>query len=176
MSRDVRVAVFRPDDERLADAVVLLENLGEAAGGPEVSSRPTCAARGRILIVDDGPVNLTLARQVLERQGLDVETATSGREALSRREETAFDLVLMDIFMPDMDGMEPSRYWRDREAHGPDRQRSVLVALTANASEEDCRRFRQAGMDDYLAKPYRPQALIDLVWRWLPGGSAPGAA
>ena len=162
--------------ERLADAVILLENLGEGSGTPEVSPRLPSAERGRVLIVDDGPVNLTLARQVLERQGLDVETATSGREALSRREETAFDLVLMDIFMPDMDGMETSRYWRDREAHGPDRQRSVLVALTANASEEDCRRFRQAGMDDYLAKPYRPQALIDLVWRWLPGGSAPGAA
>ncbi|MDZ7853695.1 MAG: response regulator [Halomonas sp.] len=162
--------------ERLADAVVLLENLGDAADTLEASAPPLAAGRGRVLIVDDGPVNLTLARQVLERQGLDVETATSGEEALSRLEGGHFDLVLMDIFMPGMDGVETSRLWRDREvdmAHG---QRSILVALTANAGDEDRYRFHQAGMDDYLAKPYRPQALADLVRRWLPAFLEPGPA
>ncbi|WP_280549410.1 response regulator [Halomonas sp. 11-S5] len=162
--------------ERLADAVVLLENLGEDTGASAASPQALPYGKGRVLIVDDGPVNLTLARQVLERQGLDVETATSGEEALSRLEGAPFDLVLMDIFMPGMDGVETSRHWRDREAEGPARQRSILVALTANASDEDRRRFRQAGMDDFLAKPYRPQALVDLVWRWLNGVSAPGPA
>lgn len=162
--------------ERLADAVVLLENLGEPAGTSAASANPFLCSKGRVLIVDDGPVNLTLARQVLERQGLDVETATSGEEALSRMEGAPFDLVLMDIFMPGMDGVETSRYWRDREAEGAARQRSILVALTANASDEDRRRFRQAGMDDFLAKPYRPQVLVDLVRRWLPGAMAPGHA
>ncbi len=168
--------------ERLADAVVLLENLGESTGTsaasprPLSSLRPPSSGKGRVLIVDDGPVNLTLARQVLERQGLDVETATSGEEALSRLNGAAFDLVLMDIFMPGMDGVETSRLWRDREADGAARSRSILVALTANASDEDRRRFRHAGMDDYLAKPYRPQALVDLVQRWLPVSPAPGPA
>jgi CheY-like chemotaxis protein len=120
-----------------------------------------------VLIVDDGPVNLTLARQVLERQGLEVTTATSGEQALVRLEEHAFDLVLMDIFMPGMDGEETSRRWREREAGLASRRRSVLVALTANASEEDRRRFHEAGMDDFLAKPYRPQALVDMVRQWL---------
>ncbi|MDR9439643.1 MAG: response regulator [Halomonas sp.] len=158
--------------ERLADAVVLLENLDESTGTTVPAPRPLSSGKGRVLIVDDGPVNLTLASQVLARQGLDVETATSGEEALSRLEGAPFDLVLMDIFMPGMDGVETSRHWRDREADGADgaaRPRSILVALTANASDEDRRRFRQAGMDDYLAKPYRPQALVDMVRRWLPG-------
>ncbi|MDI5921568.1 response regulator [Halomonas sp. LR5S13] len=162
--------------ERLADAVVLLENLGESTGTSAAPPQPLSSGKGRVLIVDDGPVNLTLARQVLERQGLDVETATSGEEALSRLDGVPFDLVLMDIFMPGMDGVETSRHWRDREADGPARQRSILVALTANASDEDRRRFRQAGMDDYLAKPYRPQALVDLVRRWLPASPALGPA
>ncbi len=162
--------------ERLADAVVLLDNLGESSDAVVGGARPHAGAKGRVLIVDDGPVNLTLARQVLERQGFDVETATSGEEALSRLESAAFDLVLMDIFMPGMDGMETSRHWRAREAEDSAPRRSILVALTANASEVDRRRFQQAGMDDYLAKPYRPQALVDLVRRWLNGISAPGSA
>ncbi|QFU02606.1 CAI-1 autoinducer sensor kinase/phosphatase CqsS [Halomonas sp. THAF5a] len=150
--------------ERLADAMLLLENLDEPAEAPAL---PGAAASGRVLIVDDGPVNLTLARQVLERQGLEVATATSGEEALARLEEAAFDLVLMDIFMPGMDGVEASRRWREREGGLAARRRSVLVALTANASDEDRHRFREAGMDDFLAKPYRPQALVDMVRQWL---------
>ena len=153
--------------ERLADAMLLLENLDEPADTPATSASPGAAASGRVLIVDDGPVNLTLARQVLERQGLEVATATSGEQALTRLEEAAFDLVLMDIFMPGMDGVEASRRWREREAGMAARRRSVLVALTANASGEDRRRFLEAGMDDFLAKPYRPQALVDMVRQWL---------
>lgn len=153
--------------ERLADAMLLLENLGEPADTTALPSPPALSGQGRVLIVDDGPVNLTLARQVLERQGLEVATATSGEQALARLEEDAFDLVLMDIFMPGMDGVEASRRWRRREAEMASRRRSVLVALTANASDEDRRRFLEAGMDDFLAKPYRPQALVDMARQWL---------
>ncbi|MFG6157295.1 response regulator [Halomonas sp. 1390] len=153
--------------ERLADAMLLLENLGEPADTAALPSTPVLSGQGRVLIVDDGPVNLTLARQVLERQGLEVATATSGEQALARLEEDAFDLVLMDIFMPGMDGVEASRRWRRREAEMASHRRSVLVALTANASDEDRRRFREAGMDDFLAKPYRPQALVGMVRQWL---------
>ncbi|MFY0991042.1 response regulator [Halomonas sp. C05BenzN] len=152
--------------ERLADISVLLANLAGESPTP-LGGVPGSRAT-RVLIVDDGPVNLMLARQVLEGQGLSVETATSGAEALEWFGREAFDLVLMDIFMPGMDGVETSRRWRGQEAERGDGRRSVLVALTANASEADRRRFRQAGMDDYLAKPYRPQALVDRVRRWLP--------
>ncbi|MBE0489773.1 MAG: response regulator [Halomonas sp.] len=152
--------------ERLGDLAVLLEDIS----GEEPAAAEAAPARraNRVLIVDDGPVNLMLARQVLERQGLEVRTATSGAEALACLDQVPFDLVLMDIFMPGMDGMEASRRWRDVEAERYPDHRSVLVALTANASEEDRQRFAEAGLDDYLAKPYRPQELIELVRRWLP--------
>ncbi|MBB3231081.1 CheY-like chemotaxis protein [Halomonas stenophila] len=149
--------------ERLADTALLLENL---VGAPASDSEP---ARGRVLIVDDGPVNLMLAQQVLERQGLQVSTATSGADALTRLDKQAYDLVFMDIYMADMDGVETCRTWRAREADHADRPRNVVVALTANAGDADRRRFRAAGMDDYLAKPYRPQDLLEVVKRWLPG-------
>ncbi|WP_299310804.1 response regulator, partial [uncultured Halomonas sp.] len=139
------------------------------AGSATPAAEPTPVRRGkRRLIVDDGPVNLMLARQVLEREGYEVRTATSGAEALACLEQVPFDLVLMDIFMPGMDGVEASRRWRDVEIERYPGQRSVLVALTANASAEDRKRFVAAGLDGYLAKPYRPQQLIDLVNRWLP--------
>lgn len=88
-----------------------------------------------------------------------------------------YDLVFMDIFMPSPDGIETSRRWREREGSAGSDRRSVLVALTANASEIDREHFFAAGMDDYLAKPYRPQALIDMIHRWLPGaGTEPPRA
>ena len=152
--------------ERLGDLAVLLEDI--AGDEPPSDAAPPARRASRVLIVDDGPVNLMLARQVLERQGLEVETATSGAEALACLEQTCFDLVLLDIFMPGMDGMETSRRWRALEVERYPGRRSVLVALTANASPEDRRRFAEAGLDDYLAKPYRPQQLIEQVRRWLP--------
>lgn len=159
--------------DRLGDLEVLLEGIAGSEPPPAAAASAAAPAppvrRGRrLLIVDDGPVNLMLARQVLEREGYEVRTATSGAEALACLEQVPFDLVLMDIYMPGMDGVEASRRWRDVEMERYPGRRSVLVALTANASAEDRKRFAAAGLDDYLAKPYRPQQLIDLVSRWLP--------
>lgn len=150
--------------ERLVDLGELLKGL---TGGEETSTRPP-TRQGRVLIVDDGPVNLMLARQVLEREGLDVSAVASGSEALALQKQEHFDLVLMDIFMEGMDGMETSRRWREQERAGHGGNGSVLVALTANVSDDDRRRFSEAGLDDFLAKPYRPQALVERVIRWLP--------
>ncbi|SHK35634.1 response regulator [Halomonas caseinilytica] len=153
--------------EQLVDALALLETLDES---PSLEEGPSA----RVLIVDDGPVNLMLAQQVLERQGLQVVTAASGSEALQRLGEMPVDLIFMDIFMADMDGVETCRLWREREASMPERTRSVVVALTANVSEADRQRFAQVGMDDYLAKPYRPQDLLETVRHWLPGALKEG--
>ncbi|TDA95767.1 response regulator [Halomonas marinisediminis] len=150
--------------ERLVDLGELLKGL---TGGEEASTRPP-TRQGRVLIVDDGPVNLMLARQVLEREGLDVTAVTSGSEALALQKQEHFDLVLMDIFMEGMDGMETSRRWREQERAGHGGNGSVLVALTANVGDGDRRRFSEAGLDDFLAKPYRPQELVERVIRWLP--------
>nr|WP_267955358.1 response regulator [Halomonas ethanolica] len=122
----------------------------------------------RVLVVDDGPVNRMLASQLLEAQGLRVDSVASGPEALEQQQRLFYDLVLMDIFMPDMDGIEAARRWREQEALGPEAGRSILVALTANATDSDRQRFVEAGMDDYLAKPYGPRELIDMLRQWRP--------
>ncbi|WP_181872700.1 response regulator [Billgrantia montanilacus] len=157
--------------ERLADVALLVKSLAGDGIGQESSDGLLVSAPAlplRILIVDDGPVNRMLASQVLEGQGFEVNCVASGQEALEQRQGQPYDLVLMDIYMPDMDGIEATRRWRELEASDPEGSRSVLVALTANANEEDRRRFREAGMDDYLAKPYGPRALVDLLRYWRP--------
>lgn len=122
----------------------------------------------RVLVVDDGPVNLMLARQMLETQGLQVEGVSSGEQALERQHSTRFDLVFMDIFMPTLDGLDTTRRWREYE-----RKRSgtpsVLVALTANIDNAGRDACLAAGMDDLLAKPYQPETLLNMIVRWFPG-------
>ncbi|EPC01260.1 hypothetical protein L861_11845 [Litchfieldella anticariensis FP35 = DSM 16096] len=164
--------------ERLADFATLVANLSgpespdlgdlSLAGDDTGAAVSSVSGHARILIVDDGPVNTMLARRVLEARGLGVDTAESGEQALELAEREHYDLVFMDIFMPDLDGVEASRRWRRRETEQAVASPSVLVALTANASDADRERFFAAGMDDFLSKPYRPQALIDMVERWLP--------
>ncbi|MCD6007522.1 response regulator [Halomonas sp. IOP_31] len=159
--------------ERLAGLVSLLERVAEteADEAGQAGRADSTASGKRVLIVDDGPVNTALARRVLTDQGLLVDTARSGEEALDLAMEHSYALVFMDIYMPSLDGIETTRRWRQRESVRGGR--SVMVALTANTSATDRARFFAAGMDDYLAKPYRPQALIDVVQRWLPGMIAP---
>ncbi|WP_442489093.1 response regulator [Halomonas litopenaei] len=156
---------------RLSDIRLLLDNLEDGtdtAPVVEPSEASSDEAPPRVLIVDDGPVNLMLAREVLERRGVEVVTATRGEEALERLAAVAVDLVLMDIVLPDIDGVETCRRLRAMEAADSGRPRAVVIALTANASGQDQERFQQAGMDAWLAKPYRPQALLELLDHWLP--------
>ncbi|MGR2739644.1 response regulator [Billgrantia sp. Q4P2] len=157
--------------ERIADILLLISSLAGEQGEETLrDARLSSDQAGplRVLVVDDGPVNRMLASQVLERQGLRVDSVASGLEALERQRQHTYDLVLMDIFMPEMDGVEAARRWREQEVQPPDAGRSILVALTANATESDWRRFHDAGMDDYLAKPYGPRELIELLQRWRP--------
>ncbi|WP_052383896.1 response regulator [Litchfieldella xinjiangensis] len=170
--------------ERLADLATLVSNLAGSAADdaddlgtidPDQASAALLGAgigaeakQSRILIVDDGPVNTMLARRVLEAQGLTVDTAQSGKQALEMGAERHYDLVFMDIYMPDLDGVETSRCWRQRESHAENARPSVLIALTANAGDDDRERYFAAGMNDFLPKPYRPQALLDMVAHWLP--------
>ncbi|MDF2489826.1 MAG: putative sensor histidine kinase/response regulator hybrid [Pseudomonas sp.] len=120
--------------------------------------------RARVLLVEDNPVNQLVAKGMLAKLGCKVEVALQGAEALSLLEEQAFDLVLMDCNMPVMDGYEASRRirqdgrWRDLP----------IVALTANAMPEERERCRAAGMDDYLAKPFRREELLALLDHWAP--------
>lgn len=138
---------------------------GHDAEHPLATPPPaTAKGRARILLVEDNPVNQLVAKGMLVKLGCQVELATQGAEALARLEEQAFDLVLMDCNMPVMDGYEATRRIRER-GHWPG---LPVVALTANAMPEERDRCRAAGMDDYLAKPFRREDLLAVVDRWVP--------
>ena len=120
--------------------------------------------RARILLVEDNPVNQLVAKGMLAKLGCQVQLATQGAEALAWLEQEDFDLVLMDCNMPVMDGYEASRRIR-QSGRWPD---LPMVALTANAMPEERERCRAAGMNDYLAKPFRREELLALVEHWVP--------
>ncbi|XKG79794.1 response regulator [Vreelandella aquamarina] len=160
--------------ERLADIRSLLANFAqqhapEANTPDRPTDRPTASEHQPcVLVVDDGPVNLMLARQMLESQGLRVEGVSSGEQALERQQSTFYDLVFMDIFMPTLDGFETTRRWRKFEQSNQNQQRSVLIALTANVDNADRATCEAAGLDDLLAKPYQPDTLNSMINKWLP--------
>jgi CheY-like chemotaxis protein len=132
-------------------------------------SLPTAPAR--VLLVDDNPINLLVAREMLSSLGVAVETAVDGAEALARLEREPFLLVFMDVQMPVLDGLEATRRLRARE-QTRGLPRTVVVALTANAMAGDRERCLACGMDDYLAKPVNREHLADALLRWLPGSVA----
>lgn len=116
--------------------------------------------RLNVLVVDDNPVNCRLAAIMLERAGHAVTVAGGGAEALARLEEAAFDIVLMDVQMPEMDGMETTRRIRALEAP---RAGVPIVAVTANALPKDEQRCAEAGMDGYVTKPIDGASLVATV-------------
>ena len=121
---------------------------------------------GTVLVVEDNPVNRVIAEEMLESMGLDIIEAQDGAEALDVLARCSVDLVLMDCQMPVMDGYTATRHIREREL----RQRSPrtpIVALTANAYEEDAAHALEAGMDAHLTKPYTRDQLRSIVSTWL---------
>ena len=126
-----------------------------------------------VLIVEDNPVNQEVALGMLARIGVRAEVADNGREGLERIEADRFDAVLMDCQMPVMDGYAATRALREREAAAGDGSHLPVIALTANAMQGDAERCLAAGMDDYLAKPFDPVRLEEVLLRWLTGPEAP---
>ncbi|CRI58331.1 response regulator [Pseudomonas sp. CCOS 191] len=120
--------------------------------------------RARILLVEDNPVNQLVAKGMLGKLGCQVQVAAHGQEALDYLERDSFDLVLMDCNMPVMDGYEASRRIR-QSSRWPE---LPIVALTANAMPEERERCRAAGMNGYLAKPFRREELLALIEHWVP--------
>ncbi len=129
------------------------------------------AAGARILVVEDNPVNQALARRLLAKRGHRVTTAGNGRKALLALEGRAFDLILMDVQMPEMDGLEATGAIRGRErttgVHVP------IIAMTAHAMKGDEDLCLQAGMDAYVTKPIRPEELFRTIDRFLPSRAGP---
>ncbi|TWU46109.1 Aerobic respiration control sensor protein ArcB [Rubripirellula tenax] len=117
----------------------------------------------RILVAEDGATNQLVAKMMLTRRGHTVVIANDGREALDLSADSEFDAILMDLEMPEMDGLEATRQIRDRERgtglHIP------IIAMTAHAMETDVQRCLDAGMDAYIAKPIRQNTVIDTIER-----------
>ncbi|WP_416757249.1 ATP-binding protein [Roseateles sp. So40a] len=136
---------------------------GAAAGVP---ATPLPTLGGRVLLVDDSPVNLLVASTMLTRCGVEVVPAEHGEQALERLRAQRFDLVLMDCHMPGLDGYAATQAWRQEEARRL-LPRTPVVALTASAVEDDRGRCLAAGMDDYLVKPFEMDDLLGVVKRHL---------
>jgi CheY-like chemotaxis protein len=115
----------------------------------------------RILLVEDNAINQRVAVRLLEKQGHSVATAANGRLAVEMTAAERFDLVLMDVQMPEMDGLEATRTIRGRErrsgGHLP------ILAMTAHALKGDAERCIAAGMDGYVSKPARPADLAAAI-------------
>ncbi len=121
---------------------------------------------GTVLLVEDNPVNLLIALEMLQSLGLDVIEAEDGAQALEQLATHPVDLVLMDCQMPVMDGYTATRHIRERELE-QGLTRLPIVALTANAFDDDARQAEEAGMDAHLSKPYTRAQLRAMLTRWL---------
>ncbi|MFY7863350.1 PAS domain S-box protein [Roseateles sp.] len=117
----------------------------------------------RVLLVDDVAINLEIASDLLRDAGLEVQVASDGLEALSLAQRESFDLVLMDLRMPKMGGIEATRELRQL----PGYESVPVIALTAQAFEEDRKDCQQAGMNDHLSKPVLPELLYAKLLQWL---------
>ena len=155
--------------------VSLVERVLAASGAAAARAEPidderadNRASRGaRVLLVEDNPINALLARSLLEREGCAVDRAVGGHEALKAAAMQTYDLILMDLRMPDLDGIGATRALRSEGVRTP------IIALTADVFEEDRRACLAAGMDDFLVKPLAQGSLQTALRRWVGGRWTP---
>jgi CheY-like chemotaxis protein len=165
--------VSRSDLLRALSAI--LDQVDVKGSPPEMVTRQSIGhdmPGRRILLAEDNPVNQQVAVALLRKRGHEVVAVPDGAEAVELAEGGSFDIVLMDIQMPVMDGLEATRRIRAQAINAE----LPIVALTAHAFAEERERCRAAGMNDFLAKPFKPDDLYDLVERWTGGGGASAKA
>jgi CheY-like chemotaxis protein len=158
---------------------------GALAGGRATPPAPTSARTAvvgtfadrklRVLVAEDNRVNQHVALSLLRRMGLNADVAANGVEALEALASIPYDLVLMDVQMPVMDGVEATRRIRDPESPVPNHA-VPIIAMTAHTMAGDRDAFLAAGMDDFVSKPVTLQRLAGVLTRWLPSAAAEGAA
>ncbi|WP_067269962.1 ATP-binding protein [Mitsuaria sp. 7] len=179
MGGDLRCA-STPGQGSVFEFTLPLQTCAAEAAPPRAPSaatppQPLPRLEGRVLLVDDSPVNLLVATTMLERCGLRVVPAEHGREALEHLRAQRFDLVLMDCHMPELDGYATTIAWRQEEARRL-LPRTPVVALTASTVEDDRARCLASGMDGHLVKPFEMDELLAVVAQHLPASPAAAAA
>ena len=158
---------------RLFNAVVELCEASASLGSsepPEDARAPKpelhhTAGKPRILLAEDHKINQMVAMETLRRAGLDCDCVANGAEAVAAAESDGYDLILMDCHMPEMDGFEATRRIRELERSGHLPRRLTIIALTANAIKGDRERCLEAGMDDYISKPFKADELVEVIYR-----------
>ena len=122
---------------------------------------------GQVLVVEDNPVNLLVISKILQHFGLGIDTAQDGAEAVEQVRQQDYDVIIMDVQMPNMNGYDATRAIRERERR-LGLARTPIIAMTANAMHGDREKCIEAGMDDYLSKPVKADHLKNLLRQWLP--------
>jgi signal transduction histidine kinase/CheY-like chemotaxis protein len=151
-------------DVSLVERVLAALDDAAAPAAPDERAAAQAAPGARVLLAEDNPINALLARSLLEREGCTVDRVSNGYEALTAVAGAPYDLILMDLRMPGLDGREATEALRARGCRTP------IVALTADAFEEDRRACLDAGMDDFLTKPLKPAMLQAMLRRWTRSG------
>jgi signal transduction histidine kinase/CheY-like chemotaxis protein len=139
-----------------------------AATNTSALAQTDAPMRGHVLLVEDNRINQMVATRMLDKLGLTYDIANHGGESLEKLAQRNYDLILMDMEMPKMDGMEASISIRANES-ASGKPRTPIIAMTANALQEDRERCLASGMDDHLAKPVEMGKLNELLRKWLPG-------
>jgi signal transduction histidine kinase/DNA-binding response OmpR family regulator/HPt (histidine-containing phosphotransfer) domain-containing protein len=159
----------------LADRAALVEAPGSGIFTPPIVTRHSArefqrmnvAAGTHVLLAEDNITNQQVALGILKKLGVNADAAANGFEVIKALESIPYDLVLMDVQMPEMDGLEATQRIRDIQSSVLNHN-IPIIAMTANAMQGDRERCLQAGMNDYVSKPVNPQALAEALDRWLP--------
>lgn len=164
---------FLDPDKRPATPPPPTRKARKAAASPKRTDESPAALSGEVLLVEDNPVNLAVAKKIVGQLGLSISVARNGQEAVDLVAAQRFDAVLMDCQMPVMDGYAATGEIRGLEAS--EGRRIPIIAMTANAMSGDRQKCLDAGMDDYLSKPLKPQLIESTLRKWLQA-DAPGDA
>jgi CheY-like chemotaxis protein len=172
-SRELGVSAYLTKPVRRADLRASIQAALYASSGPSLAAAPAPAAvrvvtdsepKLNILLAEDNLVNQRVATRILERAGHRVTLAVNGREAIEKWSAHSFDLILMDVQMPETDGFQAAAAIREREQ--PSGAHIPIIAMTAYALNGDRERCLAAGMSDYLTKPIDARLLLALLGRY----------